>query len=71
MTWFGDIPRINKAEAVRLLPSGACKYCVNILRCNIGKNPDLWGEGDWKCPRCGTNMRPILEQFYKPDDPVA
>ena len=71
MTWFGDNPRISKAEALRLLPTGACKYCINILRCNIGKNPDMWGKDDWKCPRCRTNVRPILERFYKPSDPVA
>jgi hypothetical protein len=27
----------------------------------------MWGKRDWKYPRCGTNMRPILVQFYKPD----
>jgi hypothetical protein len=70
MPSYGN-PRISKAEASRLLPSNACKYCINFLRCNIGKWPDMWIKGDWKCPRCGSNMRPILEQFYDPDGPIA
>jgi hypothetical protein len=64
MTWF-DNPRISKAEAVQLLPPGACRHCINFLRGNIGNNPDMWGKDPWDCPRCGTNLRPILEQFFK------
>jgi hypothetical protein len=67
MTWFRGKPRISKAEALRLLPPGACKHCIVILRMNIGKNTDMWGKDPWKCPRCGTNMRPILEQFFEPN----
>src|SRR5262249_47609379 len=65
MSWYGTHPGLTRDEVRRLLPPGACKFCVYWFRTwlpeaylspakvNALLASNVWG----LCRRCGINMK--------------
>jgi hypothetical protein len=56
VSWYGTHPTITKEQAKSLLPKGACKRTIYLVRCLPSFKEDAFG--DSKCVFCGIEYSP-------------